>query len=467
MVIYSRRLVRGLLLVALCVFAQGCSDGSDNFEGVFPLQLPVIFVHGQSGSAQQFESQAMRFTSNGYPQSLLFAFEYSTASGDNNLADLDAFIDEVLRTTGAEQVFAVGHSRGTSFWTSYLDDPDLGGPDKVAKYVNIDGRSPEELPGGVPTVGIWGEWSTAGSGFTRTPDGSSVQIGPFPEDNYYFGNKSHTEVATSAEAFGVMYAFLTGVPATRTDVAAEPAGKPVSIGGRALFFPQNNGYGGATVEVWRVAADTGQRSDQAPVATWVLADDGNFGPVELVSGATYEFALVRPATDNFPEVSVHHFYPEPFDHDNHFVRLLSSLPGEGIAAFIPRAEDATGLLAIRNREFWGDQGAASDELYIDGLNILTPGISPRAVAAGSGVNIAVFAYDDGSDKVTDLDKGELSPFNGITFLTAADVYVPADPQGRSSVQVRLVNRGGAEVRLAVPNRPSTIHRNSLVFRDDF
>jgi hypothetical protein len=35
--------------------------------------LPVVFVHGGSGSAQQFQSQALRFTSNGYPQELLFA----------------------------------------------------------------------------------------------------------------------------------------------------------------------------------------------------------------------------------------------------------------------------------------------------------------------------------------------------------------------------------------------------------
>ena len=28
---------------------------------------PIIFVHGFAGSAAQFESQAMRFTTNGYP----------------------------------------------------------------------------------------------------------------------------------------------------------------------------------------------------------------------------------------------------------------------------------------------------------------------------------------------------------------------------------------------------------------
>jgi len=57
-------------------------------------QLPIVFVHGQSGSAQQFETQAMRFTSNGYPQQLLFAFEYDTSQATQPLAALDAFIDD-------------------------------------------------------------------------------------------------------------------------------------------------------------------------------------------------------------------------------------------------------------------------------------------------------------------------------------------------------------------------------------
>src|SRR5690606_41519365 len=56
-----------------------------------------------------------------YPQDLLYAFEYDTNQATNPLGDLDAFIDDVLAETGADQVYAIGHSRGTSVWTSYLD----------------------------------------------------------------------------------------------------------------------------------------------------------------------------------------------------------------------------------------------------------------------------------------------------------------------------------------------------------
>ena len=106
----------------------------------------------------------------------------------------------VLAETGAEQVYLIAHSRGTTVSTDYLNDLSLDGPTKVAKYVNVDGRSPDELPGGVPTIGIWGEWSTAGSGnfLDRNGDGTSSQIGPNADDNYYFPDKAHTQVMTSA-----------------------------------------------------------------------------------------------------------------------------------------------------------------------------------------------------------------------------------------------------------------------------
>ena len=86
-------------------------------------------------------------------------------------AALDAFIDGVLAQTGAAQVYAVGHSRGTTVWTSYLDDPGYNGAAKVAKYVNIDGRAPEALPGGVPTIGIWGDGANLGNAtaYVRVP----------------------------------------------------------------------------------------------------------------------------------------------------------------------------------------------------------------------------------------------------------------------------------------------------------
>jgi pimeloyl-ACP methyl ester carboxylesterase len=451
------RLFAGTCVVLAMALLAACSD---NDGGPVQERLPVVFVHGQFGSAQQFETQAMRFTSNGYPQDLLYAFEYDTSKTDNPLADLDSFIEEVRRETGATQVYAVGHSRGTSVWTEYLDDPAFNAPAKVARYVNIDGRYPEKLPGGVPTIGIWGEWNSADSGYNRREDNGNSQIGPDPSANYYFPNKSHTETATSAEAFAVMYRFLTGVEARTTDVKSAKSGK-VNVAGRALYFPENVSFAGATLQLWKIDAASGQRVGDKPVQTVTTGPSGEFGPLKLDPKQHYEFALLRPATDTFPADSVHHFYSEPYTHDNYFVRLLSSQPGQGIEEFIPVAEASSGMVVLRMREFWGDQGAAGDELFIDGLNVLTPAIAPR-----TGVNIAVFMFDQDSDQTTDLEKGEIFPLNLLTFLTGADVFIPAMFEGAGSVEVSLVNRGGETTVLNIPNWPSSTNRVSVMFRDD-
>jgi hypothetical protein len=340
--------------------------------------------------------------------------------------------------------------------TSYLfpEEGGIDGSPKVAKYVNIDGRAPEELPGGVPTIGIWGEWNTAGSGFNRRGD-IDAQIGPDPDANFHFGDKGHTEVATSAAAFEVTFEFLAEMPPAHTDVVPA-ATDEVTIAGRAVLFPQNEGYDGATVEVWPVEPSTGQRSQEEPRARQVVDATGQFGPLAVERGAHYELAIVRPDSPN-----IHHFYFEPFVRDDHFVRLLTSPPGQGVGALIPTSADTTNLIAFRMREFWGDQGQESDELVIDGVNVVQPNTSPR-----SAVNLVVFAFDDESDLETDLGKGVIPPFGAISFLTAVDLAIPASPDGDRSVPVVQTIRGGPETAtLHVPNRPSDTHANSVIFWD--
>ena len=79
-----------------------------------------------------------------------------------------------------------------------LDEVRREFPLQSVRVAYRDGQEPPaELPGGVPTIGIWGEWNTADSGFNRRGN-TNAQIGPDPAANYYFGTKSHTEVATSA-----------------------------------------------------------------------------------------------------------------------------------------------------------------------------------------------------------------------------------------------------------------------------
>lgn len=223
-----------------------------------------------------------------------------------------------------------------------------------------------------------------------------------------------------------------------------------------MLVPQNEGFADTTVEVWRVEPATGHRIGSHPRTTFAIDETGAFGPVRVNGRKHYELAIVRP------DGGAHHFYFEPFTRSNHFVRLLSNRPGEGFAAFTQTSEASTNLVLTRMREFWGDQGAESDVVTVDGVNVMRPDTSPR-----TGVNLAVLTYDEELDGITDLDKGELSPFNLITFISAIDLAVEASPTGAGTVAVEEFARGsGTSTVVNVPNWPSATDFVTVQFRDD-
>src|SRR5688572_16166897 len=117
---------------------------------------PIVFVHGQSGSGAQFQSQALRFTSNGYPQNFIRVVEYNSNIGGTPpdlFARIDAAITELQALSGRPQVELVGHSRGTFLSRQYLMTPARAA--RVAHYVNADGATGTSLPGGVPTLALF------------------------------------------------------------------------------------------------------------------------------------------------------------------------------------------------------------------------------------------------------------------------------------------------------------------------
>ena len=408
-----------------------------------PAPRPLIFVHGGAGSGAQFESQAMRFASNGYPQDRLAVHEYDSTFGINTMeqvwAGLDALITEKLAATGADKVDLAGHSLGTTVLQGYLtSSPERAA--RVAHYVNIDGRTAAAPPGGVPTLAVWGEGNPA-----RAIVGA---------ENWYAPDQSHVQVATSAETFGQVYRFLTGSAPATTDVVPEKPGR-VTISGEANLFPSNVGAPDTTVEVWRVKAGTGERRGTAPKATFPVAADGSWGPVDVEGGKHYELALTRD------DGSTHHFYFSPFLRDDHFVRLLTSEPGTGIDLLRDQSDGTTSLTIARYKEWWGDQGAGSDVLQIAGTDVVTPVIAPRT----KRVN-ALFAFDDGLDGVTDLS-APIPDLFALPFISGADLVIPAATPPDATVALRMVARAGdgvAEV-INVRNWPSSTDHISVQFRD--
>ena len=401
--------------------------------------VPMIFVHGQSGSAQQFQANAMRFASNGFPKNRIFAYEYNTAIGNNDaaIAGLDGFIASVKAQTGAEQVDVLAHSRGTTVMHSYLGDPARAA--SVRRYVNYDGRSSASPPGGVPTMAIWGEGDQ-----TRAIGGAT---------NVYFPNKAHTEVTTSSAAFVPVYRFLRGRKPRHRIVVPEPPGK-VTVAGRAVEFPNNTGLEGERFEAWVVDRATGQRISDGPVYSTTLPASGDWGPFKVDPRKRYEFAVIREG-----QVTIHN-YPEPFERDDHLYRVNDA---QVLRPFLDSGPNSGIVVVLRMREWWGDQPTAqgNDSLTVGGLQVINPAIAPRLRRI-----LAVFNFDDGLDGQSDTSAA-LPPFSAVPFLTAVDNYIPASPGATGTIAVREVMRGAKRhtKALNIPDWPSSEGVSTVHFRE--
>jgi pimeloyl-ACP methyl ester carboxylesterase len=432
---------RLLTLLAACALLTGLPAATAAAHpGPRPALRPVIFVHGFSGSGSQYETPAQRFAGNGYPASWVEVQEYdSTFAVDTVPAlygRLDAQIAALLARTHADKVDLTAHSLGTTLMQGYLNSsPERAA--RLAHYVNYDGASAAALPGGVPTLAIWGEGPT-----TRTISGAT---------NVYLSGQSHTQTVTSAESFRAVYGFLTGRQPRTTDVRPELR---VELSGRAVLFPTNVGVPSGELQVFAVNPLTGHRLTRRPLATFALGGDGGWGPFRALPVARYEFAIVRAGAPT------HHFYYESFRRTDRLIRLLTAEPGGGLGARTEVSAGTSNLVINRAEEWWGDQGAAGDTLAINGTQMLTAADAPRVKRV-----IGIFAYDVGLDGVTDLT-APIPFFFSLPFITGADVSIPAADGGRGRVSVVAHQRGSTAANVInSPNWPSTSDQISLQFHD--
>ena len=412
--------------------------------------LPVIFIHGGAGSAAQFESQAQRFRANGYPASHIAAFEYDSGvlAADPLNPDLmverhqqiNALIDQLLLSTGAEQVNLLGHSLGTAVSQMYLAIP--ANAAKIANYVNIDGRGAEAPPGGVPTLALWGQY------VTEEVQGAE-NIYPPEEDPV-----GHIEVASSADSFVHMYRFFNNDdPQTSTIPTAE--GEHIWLAGKANLFPQNAGASGTRLEVYTLDPVTGARLSDMPLYQQDIGDNGSWGPLRVDTGASVEYALLHGDGED------QYFYREPYQQDSLLVRLSTSRPGEGVGRFLARGAGHTNLMIGRDMELWGDQGANNDSLTINGTEVINEMTGPLLDRLS-----VIFLHDRNSDGVSNLD--QVDPiFGALPFMTGLDLHVPASAGGSGTIELRLQSRrGGEDQVINVPNWPSSVVRSvSVQFKD--
>lgn len=404
----------------------------------------------------------MRFASNGYPQEYLNVFEYDSSSWGGlgtppnipfqiaTLAALDARIDAILLKTGADKIELLGHSLGTAVSQMYLSNPAHAA--KIAQYVNLDGFPAAALPGGVPTLALWSQ-------FGLFPTGTIVGA-----ENHVLPNHSHNEAATSPQSFALMYKFFTGNDPISTSVLPGRDGR-INLAGRAVYFPQNAGVAGATVEIYEVNSETGARKHRHPEESFQIDATGNFGPFRAKAGDYYEFNIARPGAN-------HHFYIEPRMRSDYFLRLNTAPIGLGLGDLLTKNPDQTNLIITRNREWFGNRSDGfNDILAINGINIVNAINAPL-----NHFTVAYFVYDLASDHATDLSR-PITDFPALlntTFLSAVDVYIAGATPADATISIVETPRGdcgtmhGINVpNWAIINQAGTFTENVSVMLDDY
>jgi pimeloyl-ACP methyl ester carboxylesterase len=422
------------------------SDGGiRTIDNVAPLPLdvalPIVFVHGYAGSAQQYYSQAIRFEANGYPVGRIRAFEHHGGQVMDDFASmLNTFVDGVLAEFKVPKVYLVGHSRGTSVSSMFLGDPARAA--KVAKYISLDG---------------FGCSQAATANIPCIAPSQATLVG-----------QSHVEVATSLESFVEQYKFLIGSDPKVTAIVKQT--EPVVISGRAVNFPENTGRAGTKLEIYEINAQTGARIGP-PVKSYDLTSDGNFGPLTVSPDKRYEMVLSTPQGNH------HHHYMQSFLRSSPFVRLLSGPPDTATRQNTNTGPNHSALIAMRMREW-----QTSDQLEVgiatqsnpnpQLVNVLNGvGVDP---SGGGGADIAslvrgkigIHLHDDVATPLMS-SLVQIPYFMTQPFQAGVDVYLPAAEPPNGTIIVKSIPRGNVSKpqTIAIPNWPSTGHLSTLMFAD--
>jgi pimeloyl-ACP methyl ester carboxylesterase len=430
-----------LMFVGLVVAAPATPAGADGEPA-----LPIVFVHGFSGSGAQYETQALRWASNDYPN-VVTAIDRVSATPAIIYPILDEFFDGVMAQTGDSQIYVVGHSQGTAVMFGYLESsPERAA--RVAKYIGIDGLTAPACPGGVVCMGLWARGNPARA------------LGPV---NVQLDDQGHTQSVGSAESFVEQYRFLIGEEPRTTLVLPEPPGQ-VEISGRALNFPANTGIGGSTLDVFEIDEDTGVRHGR-PRHTVTIGDDGNFGPLKVHGHKRYELQLTRQGPDG---PVFQHFYYEPFLRSNDLLRLNLAPLGSPLSEAIQRGPHTT-VSIVRQKEWWGTNPV--DPANVDALDISTTtssgvehagNIINGATAPYAASTIAIITFDINVDGVTDTSA--LFPLG--PFLSGVDAYMPAtDPPDGTITFAHDQRREGVQVINTRNWSSQAGHGMTVTFRD--
>ncbi|QAU44209.1 hydrolase [Bradyrhizobium guangzhouense] len=375
---------------------------------------PILFVHGNGDYDALWITTLWRMESNGIARDRMMAINFtnpsartddaveqaSRSSTEDQRRELAAAIAELKRRTGAARVALVGNSRGGNSIRNVIKN---GGVGDVSHAVLC----------GTPNHGVFALDALLGSEFNgrgaflrglnagdsevtpgvafltlrsdgmdkyAQPDGRFMGKPGVPTNvtaegpelkgatNLVLGAIDHRETAYHPRAFREIYKFIAGREPARIAITPERTVRISGlVTGTADGVPTNRPVAGATVEIYHVDRESGERKGELTYRLTTAAD-GRWGPAEVDPASPLEIVLTSP------DAPTTHFYRSPFPRSSNVVHLRAARP------FLPAEKDA-GAVVIMSRPR-GYFGLPRDTVLLDGREPtdVTPGVPTDATA---------------------------------------------------------------------------------------
>jgi len=360
-----RALLRGLGTLPFALSGFGFQAAAQTAASEPPLRLipPILFVHGNGDHAALWITAIWRMESNGVARDRMAAIDFNDplarrddavaqpgrSSTEDQRRELAEAIAALKRRTGADKVALVANSRGGYAVRNYIKTggsdvshavlcgtPNHGVYDWDAGLGNeFNGRGPflrglnageaEVTPGTafltLRSDGI-DKYAQPDGRFVGKPGTPTGVAADGPElrgaTNLVLGAIDHRETAFHPRAFREIYKFIAGREPERLEIEPEAE---VRLGGRVTAtpggVPTNRPVADASVEVFRVAPDSGERIGEAVLIAKTGAD-GRWGPALVQPSWPLEIVLTSPGS------TTTHFYRSPFPRSSDVVHLRAA-----------------------------------------------------------------------------------------------------------------------------------------------
>jgi pimeloyl-ACP methyl ester carboxylesterase len=359
---------------------------------------PILFAHGHGDHAALWITTLWRMESNGVPRERMVAINFTDplartddtkpepnkSSTEDQRRELADAIKELKRRSGASRVALVGNSRGGYAIRNYIKNGGGGDishavlcgtpnhgvfdwEDNLGSEYNGRGAFLRGLNAGESEVTPGTSFLTLRSdaldkfaqadgailGKPGTPTGITAE-GPALKGatNLVLGPVDHRETAYHPRAFREIYKFIAGREADRIVITPEAE---VRLSGLVTGTPggvqTNRPVTGASVEIYRVSPDTGERIGGA-IHTSQTGADGRWGPAQV--DPSWFLEMVLTSADS----ATTHFYRSPFPRSSDIVHLRAARP-------LGPADAGAGSVVLMSRPR-GYFGLPRDVVLLDG-----------------------------------------------------------------------------------------------------